>query len=209
MLSYITNLPVAPDAASASKEKPIDIFAAWFEEAREAGIREPSAVILATASKCGMPSCRVVLLKDFDEGGFVIYTNMNSRKGREIKHNPQAALCFYWPETGKQIRIEGYTTYVGDTDADKYFASRPLKSRIGAWASQQSEPLEDVSDLMKRIAYYTAKVTMGTIGRPPHWGGVRIVPDYFEFWQETDRKIAERMVFYKREDVWHTTLLNP
>lgn len=209
MLSGLTKLPVEPPQSDMAKEKPVEVFAAWFEEAKQAGIPEPSAVFLATASKCGAPSCRVVLLKAFDEEGFVIYTNANSRKGRDIEHNPQAALCFYWREIGKQVRIEGYAGKVSDAEADAYFTSRPLKSRIGAWASRQSEPMKNKGELLKRVAYYSAKWPLGNVPRPPHWTGFRIVPDYFEFWQETNIHVPERKVFYQRENVWYKAMLNP
>lgn len=209
MLSTLTKLPVEPPRSDMAKEKPVEVFAAWFEEAKQSGIQEPSAVFLATASKCGAPSCRVVLLKAFDEEGFVIYTNANSRKGRDIEHNPQATLCFYWREIGKQVRIEGYAGKVSDAEADAYFASRPLKSRIGAWASHQSEPMKNKGELLKRVAYFSAKWPLGNVPRPPHWIGFRIVPDYFEFWQETNIHVPERKVFYQRENVWYKAMLNP
>ena len=209
MTSSLTGLPLEPPASDRAGQNPVDLFKEWFEEIKERAVKEPSAVFLATSSKCGAPSCRVVLLKDFDERGFVIYTNSHSRKGRDMEHNPQAALCFYWPETGKQIRIEGYVSKVSDDEADEYFASRPLKARIGAWASHQSEPMEGRGELLKRLTYYTAKWAIGEVERPPHWTGFRIVPDYFEFWRETEAKIPERKVYYLREDVWYTAILQP
>lgn len=198
-----------PSPASHAAENPTALFAEWFEAVKKTGIKDSSAVFLATASAEGAPSCRVVLLKSFDEQGFVIYTNTQSRKGRDIAQNPQAALCFYWPEIGKQIRIEGRVAKVSDAEADAYFATRPLKSRIGAWASNQSEPMQNRAELLKRIAFYTAKWAIGDTPRPPHWTGLRIVPHHFEFWQETDIKIPERKVFNLRDSQWHAGLLNP
>ncbi len=208
MMATILELPRPAPESGITIKMPLGLFSEWFEEAKQSGIKEPSAVFLATATRRGAPSCRVVLLKAFDEQGFVIYTNMHSRKGREVTKNPQAALCFYWQELGKQVRIEGYTTTVSDQEADAYFASRNVKSRIGAWASKQSEPMKHKNDLLKRVAYYTAKWATGNVTRPPHWTGIRIVPDYFEFWH-ADGQIPERQVFYLRDNVWQTTLLNP
>lgn len=207
-MATILNLPHKSLESSPAGEKPVELFRKWFEEAKQSGNKEPTAVFLATATRRGAPSCRIVLLKAFDEQGFVIYTNLHSRKGREVTSNPQAALCFYWPETGKQVRIEGYVNTVSDKEADAYFASRPLKSRIGAWASKQSEPMKHKNDLLKRVAYYTAKWATGNVTRPPHWTGVRIVPDYFEFWQSAGQ-IPERQVFFLHDNAWQTTLLNP
>jgi pyridoxamine 5'-phosphate oxidase len=209
MFSPTTRLPLEPPENHRATEKPVEIFATWFAEAKQSGIKEPSAVFLATATKCGAPSCRVVLLKEFNEDGFVIYTNMGSRKGREIEQNPQAALCFYWQEIGRQVRVEGYVSTVSNEEADAYFASRPLKSRIGAWASKQSEPLGHKSELLKRVAYYTAQWVGGNVKRPPHWTGLRIVPDHVEFWHETPADIPERKVFYLRENVWYEAMLQP
>lgn len=208
MMATILTIPRPSPQTGLTIKTPLGIFSQWFEEAEQSGIKEPSAVFLATATKRGAPSCRVVLLKAFDEQGFVIYTNMLSRKGRELTKNPQAALCFYWQGLGKQVRIEGYTTTVSDKEADTYFASRNVKSRIGAWASKQSEPMKDKNDLLKRVAYYTAKWATGNVARPPHWTGVRIVPDYFEFWQSAGQ-IPERQVFFLRDNAWRTALLHP
>jgi len=208
MMATIFNLPCQSQESDITIKTPLSVFNEWFKEAKESGIKEPSAVFLATATRRGAPSCRVVLLKAFDEHGFVIYTNMHSRKGREITKNPQAALCFYWQELGKQVRIEGYTTTVSDKEADAYFASRNVKSRIGAWASKQSEPMKNKNELLKRVAYYTAKWATGNVTRPPHWTGIRIVPDYFEFWQSAGQ-IPERQMFFLCDNAWQTTLLNP
>lgn len=190
-------------------ESPFALFSKWFDEARTSPVKDPFSVFLATASASGAPSCRVVLLKEYSEAGFVIYTNLQSRKGREVTKNPQAALCFYWRELGKQVRIEGHVTTVTPDEADAYFASRPLKSRIGAWASNQSQPMENRNELLKRVAYFTAKWATGTIKRPPHWSGIRIIPHYFEFWKEADMGIPERQIFNLSSKEWTTGLLQP
>lgn len=207
--SCITRLPLEPPADDLATDKPWENFAQWYENANRAGIKDPSAVCLATATRCGAPSCRMVLLKEHGEKGFVIYSNSLSRKGREMEMNPQAALCFYWPELGQQIRIEGHVAKVSDEEADVYFRSRPLKSRIGAWASQQSEPMRDKSDLLKRVAHYTAKWAMGQVERPPYWTGFKVVPDYFEFWTEGAHRIHDRNIYYLREDRWYKAMLQP
>lgn len=199
----------ADSAEHIATEKPWDVFAEWYRAAQLGGGKDPSAVCLATATQGGAPSCRMVLLKEFDERGFVIYTNSLSRKGREMGNNPQAALCFYWQEIGRQVRIEGKVSQVSDEEADAYFHSRPLKSRIGAWASHQSEPMKDRSALLTRIAHYTAKWATGNVERPPHWTGFRIVPHAFEFWMEGAFRIHDRNVYYRRENDWFTTLLQP
>ena len=126
-----------------------------------------------------------------------------------MEMNPQAALCFYWPELGQQIRIEGHVAKVSDEEADAYFRSRPLKSRIGAWASQQSEPMRDKSELLKRVAHYTAKWAMGQVERPPYWTGFKVVPDYFEFWTEGAHRIHDRNIYYLRENDWYKAMLQP
>ncbi len=208
-ISNVTRLPLEPDDSDLTQEKPWEVFAEWYRTAQQNGVKDPSVVCLATATRCGAPSCRMVLLKEYGESGFVIYTNSLSRKGREIEMNPQAALCFYWQECARQIRIEGYVNNVSDEEADAYFASRPLKSRIGAWASHQSEPMRDHSELLKRIAYYTAKWAIGRVERPPYWTGFRIVPDYFEFWNNGADRIHERRVYYLRERNWYSALLQP
>lgn len=201
--------PFSEPFGKPAKKTPIKIFSKAYEALLATKPPMPSAVYLATSTRCGAPSCRVVLIKDFSEEGFVIYTNLKSRKGEEISENPQAALCFYWPELRQQVRVEGYVTEVSDAEADTYFATRPLKSRIGAWASKQSELLPSRSTLMKRIAYYSAKWAVAEVKRPPHWSGIRIVPDYFEFWQDNELHVPERKIFYLREDVWYEGNLYP
>lgn len=185
---------------------PITLFREWFAEIEYLSISDPmvTAVCLATAAKDGAPSSRMVLLKKYDEEGFVIYTNMQSRKGTEISQNPQAALCFYWQHLGKEVRVEGYVTPVSNEEADAYFNSRPFNSKIGAWASKQSRPMRHKYDLMKRIAQYTALWAIKQVKRPPYWTGLRIVPEYFEFLYVTDSTIADHRIFRLNEEKqWH------
>lgn len=196
---------------SGLSDDPHELFGSWYAKAsRHPEIADASAVNLATASKDGMPSNRMVLLKGHDASGFVTYTNLGSRKASELTANPHAALCFCWAPLGRQIRIEGSAKPVGDEEADVYFASRPLASRIGAWASKQSTPLENRSRLMARIARFTSSFALKDPGRPPFWSGFRIVPRRFEFWTEGAYRVHERVVFEKQDKAgWERYLLYP
>lgn len=195
-----------------SSYHPITLFREWFAEIEHLSISDPmaTAVCLATASKDGAPSSRMVLLKKYDEEGFVIYTNMQSRKGIEIRQNPQAALCFYWQHLGKQVRIEGYVTEVSKEEADAYFNSRPFNSKIGAWASKQSRPMHHPYDLVKRVATYTALWAVKQVERPSYWTGLRIVPDYFEFLYITDSTVANHRIFkFNEQKKWYECISPP
>lgn len=190
-------------------ENPIDLFKQWFDEAKTCGLKEPTAVTLATADPSGMPSARMVLLKEVDDAGFVFYTNYQSRKGKELEQNPQAALCFHWMPIGKQVRVQGAVERVSEAQSDAYFASRPRDSQIGAWASAQSEPLEGRFDLEKQVAAYALKFGIGKIPRPPHWGGYRIVPQTIEFWQEGMFRLHDRLLYTRAGSGWTTRRLFP
>ncbi|MDH3230683.1 MAG: pyridoxamine 5'-phosphate oxidase [Alphaproteobacteria bacterium] len=188
---------------------PLPRFRSWFEEAQASEPNDPSAMTLATADSRGRPSARMVLLKGVDDGGFVFYTNLESRKARELAENAQAALLFHWKSLRRQVRIEGPVTNVSDAEADEYFATRPRGSRIGAWASDQSRPMEGMLVLEKRVAEFTAKFGLGEIPRPPHWSGFRITPDRIEFWKEGRFRLHERIVHIRRGDSWATERLFP
>ena len=189
---------------------PFAHFEAWFEEARESENSDPNAMTLATADSRGRPSARMVLLKDFDETGFVFYTNLQSRKGGELSENPHVALLFHWKSLRRQVRIEGPATPVGDAEADEYFASRPRGSRIGAWASKQSRPLESRFALEKSVAEYTARFAVGEIPRPDHWSGFRIEPVSIEFWHDRPFRLHDRVLFTTDSDGgWSKTRLYP
>jgi pyridoxamine 5'-phosphate oxidase len=195
--------------SDAQHNDPFDLFAKWFAEAKEKEINDPNAMAVASVDARGRPSIRMVLLKDFDAGGFVFYTNYESRKGTEILGNPQAALLFHWKSLRRQVRIEGPVEKVSDTEADDYFHSRPRQSQIGAWASQQSRPLESRFALEKAVAKYAAKYPVGTIPRPPYWSGFRIRPDYFEFWEDRPFRLHDRLIFKPAGNGWATEKLYP
>jgi pyridoxamine 5'-phosphate oxidase len=188
---------------------PIAEFGVWLEEAGKAEPNDPNAVCLATATPDGRPSARMVLLKGFDAEGFVFYTNVESRKGQELTANPFCALCFHWKSLQRSVRVEGRVEPVSAEEADAYFASRPRGSRIGAWASQQSRPLEGRWALEKRVAEYTMKFGVGEIPRPDHWTGFRLVPDRIELWRNMPFRLHERRVFHREGAGWRVEMLYP
>ena len=190
---------------------PTDLFSKWFEDAKASETGDPNAMALGTSTPDGKPSVRMVLLKDFDDAGFVFYTNLTSRKGGELLANPNAALCFHWKSLTRQVRVEGPLVPVTDEEADAYFASRPKLSRIGAWASKQSSVLESRYELEGRIAKYTARFNIGEVPRPEFWSGFRLSPRAIEFWQQEEFRLHDRLV-YRRDsegDSWRTERLFP
>lgn len=193
----------------ATANDPIVLFHLWFKEAEGSEPSEANAAALATADGAGMPSVRMVLLKEADERGFVFYTNLQSRKGREIEVNSRAALCFHWKSLRRQVRIEGAVTLVSDQEADEYFATRPRQSQIGAWASAQSRPLSGTFELERRIAQYAVKFGFGKVPRPPYWSGFRVAPMRIEFWREKPFRLHERLVYHRDESGWRTERLYP
>jgi pyridoxamine 5'-phosphate oxidase len=188
---------------------PFPRFRAWLDEAHLSEPNDPTAMTLATADSQGRPSARMVLLKGIDDGGFVFYTNLESRKARELMENAQAALLFHWKSLRRQVRIEGPVASVSDAEADEYFATRPRGSRIGAWASDQSRPMEGMLVLEKRVAEYTARFGLGEIPRPPHWSGFRLVPDRIEFWKDGRFRLHERVVHTRKGGSWTVERLFP
>lgn len=191
---------------------PLKQFHQWFEEARSIvnRNRDFNAMCLSTVGKDGMPSSRIVLLKGVVEGGFVFYTNKNSRKSDELRANDAASLCFYWPETGKQVRVEGYVKETSDKESDDYFTTRQRERQIGAWASHQSAPLASRAELKQRYDEYAEKFKGKDVPRPPHWGGWSITPIRIEFWENGSHRLHNRELFSLNEKgQWESTLLNP
>lgn len=184
-------------------------FGHWMDDAIAAETPEPTAMCLSTASSDGRPSSRMVLLKGFDHDGFVFYTNYNSRKGRELAENPYAALTFFWPELERQVRITGLSHKVTSEESDEYFKSRPYTSRLGAWASKQSETVESKMVVMAEAAKLAIRYPTGNVPRPPHWGGYRVAPDEFEFWQGRPSRLHDRIRYLKANDNWEISRLSP
>ncbi len=188
---------------------PIAAFQDWLEEAEASEPRDSTAMAVATVGEDGMPSVRMILLKGVDARGFVFYTNFESRKGRQLLAHPKAALVFHWKSLGRQLRVEGGIENVSDAEADAYFASRPREARIGAWASDQSRPLEGRFELEKRVAQYGLKYAVGEIPRPPYWSGFRILPCMIEFWEQGAFRLHQRLVYHRDGVGWRTERLYP
>lgn len=188
---------------------PLRQFEAWFAEARAAGLTAPEAMTLATSTPDGRPSARMVLLKAADERGFGFHTNYESRKGGELAANPRAALLFWWQPLGRQVRVEGDVERVPTEESESYFRSRPLGSRRAAWASPQSRPLADRDELDRLYADALARFRGEEVPLPPHWGGLRLVPDSYEFWQHGDDRLHDRVRYERDADGWRRTRLAP
>jgi pyridoxamine 5'-phosphate oxidase len=188
---------------------PIEQFRRWFDAALDAGLHEPNAMTVATATRDGRPSARVVLLKGFDERGLVFYTNYEGRKGREIEENPRAALLFYWGELERQVRVEGPVSRVPEEESDAYYASRPRGSRLGAWASEQSRTAEGRGVLEGRIRDLEAEYEGREVPRPPFWGGYRVGPEVVEFWQGRENRLHDRIVYRREDGGWEIQRLQP
>jgi pyridoxamine 5'-phosphate oxidase len=189
--------------------EPIAQFLAWFDDARRAELREPNAMTLATATRDGAPSARVVLLKGVDERGFVFYTDYRSRKGEELAANPRAALVFFWRELERQVRVTGAVSRVGTDESEAYYRSRPLGSRLGAWASHQSQVIAGRADLDARAAEAAARFADGDVPLPPHWGGYRVAPETVEFWQGRPSRLHDRLRYVWEESGWRIERLSP
>ncbi|MBX4336144.1 pyridoxamine 5'-phosphate oxidase [Bartonella raoultii] len=203
---------IPTDNAFIQIEKPFVLFEEWLKEATISEINDPNAMALATVDETGCPNVRMVLLKDYSPQGFVFYTNYESCKGREILKSMKASLGFHWKSLRRQIRIRGLVEQVSAQEADAYFQSRPRGSRIGAWASKQSQPLESRFVLEKAIAHYTTRYAVGNIPRPPYWSGFRVKPLSIEFWRDRPFRLHDRLLFTRdsiEHDDWQSQKLYP
>jgi pyridoxamine 5'-phosphate oxidase len=188
---------------------PIKQFQRWFDAALDANLHEPNAMTVATATPKGHPSVRVVLLKGFDERGFVFYTNYEGRKAGELENNPRCALLFYWGELERQVRVEGRTIRVSGEESDAYYASRPRGSRLGALASRQSRPVEDRTILEQRLRRLKEEYEGREVPRPPYWGGFRVAPETIEFWQGRENRLHDRLIYRRDNGGWKIERLQP
>ena len=198
------------DICFGEKNNPFELFKEWFDEAKKTELNDPNAVALGTSDDRGYTSVRMVLLKDFNETGFVFYTNFNSAKGSVIKKNPNISMCFHWKSLLRQIRIEGAAEQVSDTEADEYYSSRKYESRIGAWASNQSSEISNRKELTDSIRNFKSKYPeQNNVPRPKHWSGWRLKPRSIEFWLDGEFRIHERLKYIKEKKDWKKILLSP
>ena len=198
------------DLCFEDEANPIDLFKKWFAEAEKSEINDPNALSVATSNKDGIPSVRMVLLKGLSEKGFVFYTNFNSKKGKDLKNNPYASMCFHWKSLRRQIRISGKTEVVEDKEADNYFSSRKYGSKISAWASSQSEQMKNRDEFLDKIKKYEKKFPKEKgVPRPTHWSGWRVLPNEIEFWVEVNNRSHQRLVYKKENGKWIKELLYP
>jgi pyridoxamine 5'-phosphate oxidase len=188
---------------------PLELFREWFDAAREAGVRFPETMTLATATADGAPSARMVLLKGADEDGFVFFTGYESRKAEELAANPHAALVFYWQPLGRQVRVEGPVERVSKEESAEYFATRPRGSQLAAWTSRQSRPLGDRAELERRYADVEREHEGREVPLPPHWGGFRLRPDAIEFWEHRDNRLHDRFRYTRAREGWDAARLWP
>ena len=198
------------DTCFEDEQNPIVLFKKWFEVAQKSEINDPNALSLATSSSNGIPSVRMVLLKGLTEKGFVFYTNFNSKKGSDLKTNPKASMCLHWKSLRRQIRISGKTVVVDNKEADEYYNSRAYGSRIGAWASSQSQTMNNRNEFINKIKEFEKKYPdQKNVPRPPHWSGWRVEPDTIEFWLEIKNRIHERLNYRKENGKWLREILYP
>lgn len=203
--------PPPDDVALFAESAPLELFERWFKEAKAKEPNDPNGMALATADAAGFPDVRMVLLKGFDEAGFVFYSNAESAKGRQLEANPRAAFVMHWKSLRRQVRVRGLIEKVSDADADAYFQSRDRGARLGAWASLQSRPLQGRMTLEKRIAEYTTKYGLGEVPRPEYWRGYRVVPLAIEFWRDRPFRLHDRLVFTREAtgQAWSKSRLYP
>jgi len=188
---------------------PFELFDQWFAEAKASEVNDPEAMAFATADAQGRPSVRIVLLRSISERGFGFFTNLDSRKGKELSENPHGALAIHWKSLRRQVRAEGPVELVSEAEADSYFAGRPRESQIGAWASDQSRPLSSREEFEERVAQMAARFESGIVPRPPRWGGYRLLPERIEFWSDRAHRLHERRLFTRSGSAWTEGLLYP
>tara|TARA_Y100001970_G_scaffold288065_1_gene414281 strand:- start:1064 stop:1696 length:633 start_codon:yes stop_codon:yes gene_type:complete len=198
------------DACFEDEQNPIVLFKKWFADAEKSEINDPNALSLATSSPNGLPSVRMVLLKGLSEKGFVFYTNFKSKKGNDLKKNPKASMCFHWKSLRRQVRVSGKAAVINDDEADKYYSSRAYGSRIGAWASSQSQVMKNRNEFLDKIKEFEKKYPdEKNVPRPPHWSGWRVEPNNIEFWLEIKNRIHERLNYKKENGNWVREILYP
>ena len=198
------------DICFKDEDNPVNLFKEWFKKAETTEPNDPNALSLATADKSGRPKVRMVLLKGFSDDGFTFYTNFNSSKGKDLKENPKASMCFHWKSLLRQIRIYGNVVQVSDKEADDYYNSRPYKNRISAWASSQSQTLDKRNTFLEKIREFEKKYPdESNVPRPPHWSGWRVIPDEIEFWVDGEGRIHERLNYKIKDGKWEKELLYP
>ena len=194
---------------SSVNKNPFKQFTKWYKEALDSNVTEPTAMILSTASKSGVPSARTILLKGYDERGFVFFTNYDSRKAKELEENPNTELLFLWKEIERQVRISGTAERTSKQESDEYFKTRPYESRIGAWASKQSSIIRNRDFLEKKFEEIKSMYEGSEIPLPPFWGGFRVLPHTFEFWQGRENRLHDRICYKKKDDSWEIVRLSP
>ncbi len=198
------------DLCFEDEANPVDLFKKWFALAEKSEINDPNALSVATSSKNGIPSVRMVLLKGLSDKGFVFYTNFNSKKGNDLKNNPNASMCFHWKSLRRQVRVTGKVTVVENKEADDYFSSRKYGSKISAWASSQSKQMKNRDEFLNKIKEYEIKFpNEKDVPRPPHWSGWRVLPNEIEFWVEVDNRSHQRLVYKKENNKWIREILYP
>ena len=198
------------DICFMDEDNPFVLFKHWMSEAEKKEINDPNAVALATVNETNQPDVRMVLLKEFNDNGFVFFTNLNSKKGSDLKKNPKASMCFHWKSLLRQVRISGDISLISNNDADEYFNSRPYLSRIGAWSSLQSKPMENRDAFLNKIEEYKNKFTdQNNVPRPKHWSGFLLSPDRIEFWKDVEGRLHQRLEYSKHLNSWKKQILYP